>query len=73
MRAEVQCGFHVAENPMAEMKEWRGWYKGSAEVQVGEAQLVLEDGTVGAINITRAMQEDSQGTFLGTGDPPAAG
>ena len=72
VRAEVQCGFHVAENPMADMKEWRGWYKGSAELEAGDAQLELADGGTGAIKITRAMPEDAQGTFLGTGDPPAS-
>jgi hypothetical protein len=73
VRAEVQCGFHVAANPMADMKEWRGWYKGASELQAGDAQLVLEHGATGAINITRALQADNQGTFLGVGDPPAAG
>jgi hypothetical protein len=71
-RSQVQCGFHVAANPMADMKEWRGWYKGSSEVTTGDAQLVLEGGAIGTINVTRAMPADGEGTFLGTGEPPAA-
>ena len=75
LRAAVQCGYHVAANPMADMREWRGWYKGAdtdAEPDVGEAQLILEDGSAGAISITRALKTQGEGTFLGVGDPPAA-
>lgn len=73
LRAKVQCGFHIAENPMAQMKEWRGWYKGSHELAPGDAHLQVGSGDWAAINITRAMQADGQGTFMGAGDPPIIG
>ena len=73
VRAAVQCGFHVAANPMADMKEWRGWYKDSPEVTTGDAQLVLDSGAAGAIKVTRASPGDGEGTFLGTGEPPTIG
>jgi hypothetical protein len=73
VRAAVQCGFHVAANPFADMKEWRGWYKGSTELAAGDAQLELESGATGDINIVRALQAEGEGTFLGVGEPPATG
>lgn len=74
-RAPVEVGFHVAANPMAHMKEWRGWYKRAPteqEPDTGDAQLVLENGAAGAINITRALKTQGEGTFMGVGDPPAS-
>jgi hypothetical protein len=75
--ASVQCGFHVIESRFGGMKEWRGWYKGAAadddEPDAGQAQLQLENGAVGTINITRALKGQGEGTFMGVGEPPTPG
>jgi hypothetical protein len=74
--ASVQCGFHVIESRFGQMKEWRGWYKGAAagddEPDAGEAELRLENGSAGTINIIRALKGQGEGTFMGLGEPPSA-